>query len=162
MLNLYFRDDGSVKLPDDIIIDVEDEFNKTKIVDTELVRLFIQEIDQGTYLNEFYFTDRFGAKLPISNLSTGCKAAILVALEPSVCIDIRECGNNARDLIIKLCKNGSIALEENGIDYALDFDDSIDVCVGKYRFTTGYRLLKYMIDERGFEEYSDMSDVEMT
>ena len=163
MLNLYFKDDerDRSKIPYNIVTDVELEFSRLNIPDTELVRVFISCIDHGEYLSSTHFTDRFGSKLSLDYLSTGCKAAILVALEPDTFIDIRECGNKARDSILRHCKDGNIVLIDNGSDYTLTENDDIDICIGKYRFTNGDRLCTYMRNEKGFEKYMDMSDVEL-
>jgi hypothetical protein len=68
----------------------------------------LSEIEQATYYNEERFVDRFGVPVYISELSTGCKAALCVHYMPDKIIDLIECGTNARDAILKYCKNGSV------------------------------------------------------
>lgn len=128
--------------------DVEKLFSQTRLVDTELNRKLIRVIEQGTYNDEWSFIDRFGFKLYTKDMSTGCKAALCVANNPDKIVDLIECGNNARDAIIKLCTNGNILYHENGMTIEnINKPDTIDVRLDGYQFTTVERLNRYIHDE---------------
>ena len=102
-------------LPLPVIDDVEYSFNTIIIDGDEVSGRIIEEIEQGTYLDAAYFTDRFGAKVSNMYLSTGCKAALLVHYRQDAIIDTKECGLNARDAIIKFCPDGNVLFYEHNI-----------------------------------------------
>lgn len=146
---------------ENIIHDVEKQFKQIKIQGTDLDKLIIETIEGGKYNDTESFIDRFGFKLHLSEISTGCKAALCVANCKDLIIDIIECGNNARDAIIKLCKNGSIYMVDNGA--SIKFDDNIkniDCIIGNYRFRTIQRLNKYISSEYPFEPDLEMEGIE--
>lgn len=148
MLNVKIYDSSS-----DIIhkTDVEKVFRTLRVTGTEYEKLVIQKIEQGIYNDEDSFIDRFGFKLYLSQLSTGCKAALCILNNPSLEISLFECGNNAIDVILSICKNGKVAIvdrEMSVMDYSVD--GKIDVCIDGYEFTTIDRLNYYLFDERPF------------
>ena len=150
-----------VRIDGDPVMDIEEEFLKLKLEDTPLVRKLINVIDKGTYYNETSFLDRFGLKSSIDFLSTGCKAALLVALVPNLLVDLRECGYNARDAIIHHCTNGKVVMDFPLITIAYDrTDDSCDVAVNGYRITTVSRLNTYLCDE--WPDPPDLADPGIT
>jgi len=54
-------------------------------------------------LDKYAISSRFdGMKLNIDKLSTGCKTALNVLYNPDKVFDIRECGDNALDVIYAL------------------------------------------------------------
>ena len=91
-----------------VITDVEAAFGDVVLKDDETTKNLLYNIDKAKYLNEFYFIDRFGAKVSVLNLSTGCKAALCVHYLEVKIIDLKECGFNARDAILAFCKKGNI------------------------------------------------------
>lgn len=99
---------------DNYIFDIDKEFAATLIVGTQQVRSIMKDIDGADFVDSREFIDRFGKHLYIDRLSTGCKAAILVALKPDMVIDTRECGLNARDTIVCNCKEGHIVFYDMG------------------------------------------------
>lgn len=97
------------------IVDIDAAFSKLKITVNEAVRNIIKAVDNGNIIDDAAFTDRFGVKLYLSELSTGCKAAICVELMQDKIIDLQECGLNARDAIFNYCENGKILLHDFGV-----------------------------------------------
>ncbi|MBR5484908.1 MAG: DUF4869 domain-containing protein [Oscillospiraceae bacterium] len=143
MLNIRIKEDTKMST------DVEAVFTRMKngIEDTKLNRQLLKEIEKAEYCDSHSFIDRFGNKLNLMYLSTGCKAALLVAAFPDIEIDIDECGYNARDSIIRHIKNGNIIMSEPLMELSFDEEDPIDndisVQVDGYVFTTMEELCKY-------------------
>ena len=67
----------------------------------------IRRIDHSELLSPFQIRSRFdGMALNIDKLSTGCKTALNVLYNQDKVFDIRECGDNALDVIYALpCGN---------------------------------------------------------
>lgn len=150
MLTIYFDGEplDGMKV---IVMDVEEEFKKIKLAGTDLEMKLIEEIDNAKWNDSHSFIDRFGFKLYMSELSTGCKAALLVVNMPEAIINIRECGLNARDAIISLCPNGNVLVMDNGITFIDLSENDIQVKVDQYKFSTIDRLNDYIQNERPFE-----------
>jgi len=157
MLHLYLTDKYAGPYP--IIEDVEKAFLFMKLTGSDIERRLLRKIEQGEYLDRAYFLDRFGAKLPISFLSTGCKAAMVVLHNPTSCVDLRECGVNARDAIICGIPDGKCYIAYNDVTIgSVDVDDAIDVCVDdEYRFTSLERLNYYLMYEWPVDAAADLA-----
>lgn len=108
MLKLCIAESNSFKTP---ITDIEALFKQIRIKGTEEEKAVIAKIEQGKYNDDNSFIDRFGYKLYLSELSTGCKAALCVINKPDIQINLIECGINALDVILSTCKKGSIIIE---------------------------------------------------
>ena len=67
---------------------IDEMFDCEKIPDTAEIREILKDIDHAYYSDEYSFIDRFGFKLRAEELSTGSKAAILVANHPELWIDL--------------------------------------------------------------------------
>ena len=138
-----------------VLTNVHKEFAKLDFKNTSINSKLLKEIEGGTYKDSTHFIDRFNDKVPTSFLSSGCKAAIVVASHPDREIDITEAGINARDSIIRNIKDGYIAMYYPGstITYGSDDSDvqSIDVELDGYRFTSLKRLNYYIKEEMGWE-----------
>ncbi len=94
----------------DVIEDNDVYFdNNTMLVDCAIVRSLLQSIDKASYYNKDYFLDRNGAKLPRECLSSGCKTALNIALNPGKCFSSIECGRNAT-LAILYIQEGNVLL----------------------------------------------------
>lgn len=149
MLHIYFRESFEPN-GREVITDVERAFRALDLAGTDLDVRLVSEIEDGHYLDSSAFIDRFGYKLPIEDLSTGCKCALVVANSPDIFVDTVECGNNARDAIIRNVTQGKIIMSYNGLSifYPGDDDYTIDVCVeDEYRFTSLDRLNFYFNSE---------------
>lgn len=154
MLKIYL-DICDVPKDVSIINDVEKEFAKTKIKGYDIERNLIKYIEKGTFLDEYSFIDRFGYKLRITELSTGCKAALCVQHCPDSVVDLIECGLNARDVIVSICKNGSVLLHGIDVTIADYVTSNIDVQCNGYIFNTIDRLNYYIKNEYPYKP--DMS-----
>ena len=163
MLNLYIEDENNKVYCDrtKVTTDIEERFKGEVVEHTPLIEVLMREIEGASYNDPISFIDRFGYKLTTRELSTGCKAAILVATYPDEVFDLLECGNNARDSILRHCKDGNVIVRDNGYDFGIMPDDEIDICLDGCRFRTGGRLYTYMEDQRGFPN-EDLSDVKLT
>lgn len=89
--------------------DPEAYFVKIKISCDDTDKRLVSIIDEGVLVDSSRFLDRFGVTLYTSQLSTGCKAGLLVNNSDAI-IDLRECGMNALSAILSLCKNGRVAM----------------------------------------------------
>lgn len=133
------------------LTDIEKEFKLIKLKGTNIEKELIRIIDKGTWNDEKSFIDRFGFKLHNSELSTGCKAALVVANTDKL-INLRECGLNAVDAIISMCKEGNIEIIDNGITFGtIGMNTNINVKLDDYRFTNTDRLNYYIQSERPFK-----------
>lgn len=110
MLQVY---DAEIEKAD--IVDIDAAFSKLEISVDEAVRNIVKAVDLGDVIDGTTFVDRFGVKLYLSELSTGCKAAICVVLMPDKIIDLQECGLNARDAVFNYCEDGKILLHDFGV-----------------------------------------------
>lgn len=157
MLNIYFKDECNYD-KNNTVTNVEQLFEHLKVKGTDIDKKLINLIEKGKYLNEYSFIDRFGYKLHYEDMSTGCKAALCVANYPNKIIDLLECGCNARDIIISICKNGNIIIRDNSIAIK-DYSNSIDVKVDNYKIKSVKRLNKYINSERPFEPDISMEEI---
>ena len=144
---------------ENIVIDLEKQFDSIEIKGNELDKELIKEIDQGEYIDNTTFVDRFGNRLYMSELSTGCKAALCVANSTDEIIDLKECGLNARDTIICACTNGAVIIHNEAITIQDKFNALINVEIDGYRITSVERLNRYIQSERPFkpEKGSDIT-----
>ncbi len=79
-------------------------FNQTTVsrLDTKAAEI-ISRIDQSVMLSPYTIQSRFdGMTLNIDKLSTGCKTTLNILYNPEKVFDIRECGDNALDVIYAL------------------------------------------------------------
>ena len=79
-------------------------FNKSTVsLLDERAAEIIERIDRSKMLSKFTISSRFdGMTLNIDKLSTGCKTALNIMYNPDKVFDIRECGDNALDVIYSL------------------------------------------------------------
>lgn len=151
MLNLYIKPDNRVISSEkEVVADVEKEFKQLKLQGTDVEKMLIEKIEKGTYLDSISFIDRFGYKLYLDNLSTGCKAALCVVNRLDKIIDLAECGHNARDIIISLLMEGNVLMEDSSVTFSSIYGQNVDVRVDNYRFSNIDRLNKYVFDERPY------------
>lgn len=149
MLKLSIADSNEYEI---LKTDIESLFKQIRIKGTPEEKEVISKIEQGRYNDDSSFIDRFGYKLYLSELSTGCKAALCVLNKPDLQINLIECGINALDVILTTCKNGLIVMRDRGVtikDYSED--GKIEVELDGYLFTTVKRLNYYLFDERPSE-----------
>ena len=136
----------------DCVLDVESEFSKVNLNLSTLERILVKRIDRGNLVHKNAFVDEHGFKVRISELSTGCKAALLV-LHTEKWISLRECRAAVLDCIIKYCKQGKIVLGSNHV--FIDehgFTSSIDVGVDGKNFVSITELNNYFREACHVEE----------
>lgn len=164
MLNLFLE--GEVNSDKKIINDVEVYFMMFKLDFSEIEKRMVKLIEEGSLINgdNMHFIDRFGCKLPLDFMSTGCKAALSVIHCGDNIINLLECGINAQEFIVTELKDGSIFIpyHDDGFYRGSSFSKSIDVGLDGYRFTDLSRLNYYLTDERFLVEPDmKMSGVEL-
>lgn len=80
----------------------------------------IARIDHSEMLGQYTIRSRFdGATLNIDRLSTGCKTALNILYNTDKIFDIRECGDNALDVIYAL-PSGNVFCEYPLIAFDMD------------------------------------------
>lgn len=127
-----------------LIRDIERGFQPLKLTGDPIELELLHNIEQADYIDHISIRDRFGYNLHISNLSTGTKAALCVINYPDKVIDTIECGLNARDEIIKLCRTGSILVRDNGVTIGYTDDKEIDVGLNGHHFSRVSDLNDYI------------------
>lgn len=150
-LRVIFTDrENDFKSDERVIRDVVSEFYGIRIKGTAEERALIERIDQGKYYDAFSYIDRFGIMRDIDDLSSGCKAG-LVILNSDDAVDTIECGINARDIILETCNKGSMIITYDEITLDLDDDINIDVEVNGHSITSVGEL-SYYISENRFKD----------
>lgn len=127
----------------DWVRDPEAYFVKTKISCDDTDKRLVSIIDEGILVDSSRFLDRFGVTLYTAQLSTGCKAGLLVNNSDAV-IDLRECGMNALSAILSLCQNGRVAMPTPCGDLT-DYTDGREISV-----KIGSRVFHAMSDVAAF------------
>lgn len=108
MLHVYLNEKDVPKGTD--IIPSNDalfDLNVGRLNVDDTIRAIIKEIDNAEYIGNYKVETRFGIVADMTDLSTGCKAAINVYVFPDKMINCIECGDNALQVIFRL-KNGNI------------------------------------------------------
>jgi hypothetical protein len=78
MLNIYIGEDN-IKSGLQKVTDNDLEFNLVGLSDTDVVRMILRDIEQGEYVDEYKFKDRFGVMLYSDVMSTSSKTLINIA-----------------------------------------------------------------------------------
>ncbi len=135
------------------IVNINKAFRKIKLKKSSMIESFIKEIDNGELIDSVSFKDRFGIKLETEELSTGCKAAIVLDNNPQSIVSLIECGDNALISILKHCNMGKAIIYDriSMFDALNPYSIQIDVKLDKYRFSNLGRLNYYITDEQGYE-----------
>lgn len=87
------------------LVNVNDVFFNIKTVHLldERAKDVISIIDHAEMLSQYSIKSRFDSMiLNIDRLSTGCKTVLNIMYNPEIVFDIRECGDNALDIIYSL------------------------------------------------------------
>lgn len=148
MLHLKFKD--SCDIPScEIVRDNEILFATTKLTGLVEEKEAIRLLEEGEWLDPYSFIDRFGYKLPVNFLSMGCKTILNVLHNPEQWIDTLECGWNAISVLISICREGKIIVDDQGVSlmtYGLNTDIEVEVDGRVFRNTDD--LNRYLKDER--------------
>lgn len=136
-------------------------FMKLKIKVTNEAKQLVADIDHGKLIDSYSFIDRFGNQHNLNDLSTGCKAALLVCFGNNE-IDFTSSGQNAIEATIRNVKHGKMVIPTPGSDMEYDIDnpEQIDVEIDGYRFGTIPRLNDYIQEEWPDEPDLDTGFVE--
>lgn len=130
-------------------MDVYGEFEKLMIDGRDITRMLIEKIESGKYLSPYQFVDRFNHYVDVSDMSMGCKAALLVVYRPDMEINLSECGDNAIGTILSNITEGKVSVHPDVRLSGLYYEDPsmhCDVgCMG-YRFTNMGALSAYLTD----------------
>lgn len=161
----------------DVVHDIDAEFSSIEVKDTETNRRLIKGIDNATLIDSKYIKDRFGCKLSINDLSTSCKAALLLCDEPDKIIDLSECGYNAVQVILRSVKNGTALIEYNPSSFGYTSEENkekarslvkdhkeyrvpIDVYNDEYKFSSLDRLAYYLENEKPLSPDMEIPGIE--
>lgn len=112
MITIYKNkgDFTSRNFPNIICVDVNDVyFNSitSQLID-DRARAIISKIDGAVLEEKYKIRSKFNdTLLDIDKLSTGCKTALNVLYNPLVLVNIKECGDNALEVIFGM-EDGSI------------------------------------------------------
>lgn len=164
MLRVYLMDlirDDFLKR-DDVILDVEEAFDGLRGTDFE--RLVINKVEGGEYIDTKTWRTKFGEVLPVSLLSTGSKACIVVQNNPDKIIDCAECMPIARDTIVKRLKEGSVIIHDDQytVNTYKEDDLYIDAAIDNCRFHTLDAFNDYMYDGAWMRDRSDIKSLDIT
>lgn len=109
MLNIYV---GEENLPKDkeLIMDNEAYFAFVDTSDNSFIRRVLETVEQGSYLSEDSFIDRFGYKLPIDYISSGSQTLLNIYSHPDKLFYGGEIGMNALEVLMFL-KDGNVYFE---------------------------------------------------
>ena len=102
MITVYKKKPGPKQMQLVTLNDVY--FNKytAELLD-ERAKDYILKIDESEYVSKYMIRSKFGGiALNIDKLSTGCKTVLNIVYNPDKVFDIRECGDNALDIIYTL------------------------------------------------------------
>ena len=106
----------------------------------------ILDVDQSELIDRFSIKSRFDKGiLNIDKLSTGCKTVLNIMYNPEKVFDIRECGENAIDIIYGLEK-GNITCEYPLISFEMKKVLAVDRAGSKV-FDTYEALKEWWSDE---------------
>ena len=112
MITIYKKkeDFTNRNFPNIICVDVNDVyFNSitSQLID-DRARAIISKIDGAVFEEKYKIRTKFNdTLLDIDKLSTGCKTALNVLYNPHVLVNIKECGDNALEVIFGM-EDGSI------------------------------------------------------
>lgn len=124
MITVYKKNSIKKPLELETLNDVYFNKNTVELLD-ERAKAIIKQINFSEMVGKYTIKSRFDKTvLNIDRLSTGCKTVLNIIYNPQKIFDIRECGENALDVIYGL-PHGNIYC-----DYPLiSFDmQSVEVC----------------------------------
>lgn len=145
-----------IQLSDHITIDeniiernVEELFARIILQGTAKEREALKLIEKAEYIDSESIIDRFGYKLRIDNISTGCKAILCVLNMPETWIDTAECGMNALSVLVSLCEEGHVIMYDTGVTFTtLGLNTCINVEIEGKVFHDTMSLNDYIQDGR--------------
>lgn len=144
---------GQQELGDNFEFDAEDLFMRTRLTGCEYDREVIKRLEQGEYLDNGGFIDRFGYKLPRMFLSTGAQILLSVYHNPDKIVNGVELGHNALYRLVQLCKVGHVLLtpEPAHISCVDEVEPEIDVVCRGVRYTDIFEFGRYMMEDAPYD-----------
>lgn len=116
-------------------------FNKNTVMKLdERAKDIIERVDGSILVSKFKIESKFnGVILDIDHLSTGCKTILNVLYFPEKVFSIKECGENALEILYNL-QQGHVYSDYAMIPFQMD---KVEVCSGmKKRIIEDYENLK--------------------
>lgn len=151
MLHLKFFDNLDIE-DKDIEKDVEMLFNSIRVTGTKEEREVLKLLEQVEYLDENFVLDKFGMKLWIDSISTGSKTALCILNNTDKWVSSIECGANAQSIIISVCKNGKVIMDDKEVTFRTSgLNTDIEVELDGKIFYSTHDLNDYMQNERLLE-----------
>jgi len=127
------QDFTNKNMPNIICVDVNDVyFNSitSQMIDDK-AREIISKIDGAVLEEKYKIKSKFNdTLLDIDKLSTGCKTALNVLYNPSVLVNIKECGDNALEVIFGM-NEGFVYSDYPMIPFSFDQVKVVDSKVEK-------------------------------
>ena len=142
MLTIYFKD---IDAPTESVLqDVEEAFESVHLTGTQIERAAIKELAEGKYLDDAFFLDEFGTKLPVDCLSIGCKAMITVGFYPDKVVNCIECSDDVLSTLVEHCRDGAIIIYAE--NHFMDIGNVDGLCVKcrSHVFTDSSEFRNYM------------------
>lgn len=139
MITVYKKSGIPKEMKKIVVNDIFFNQNTVALIDQRAEEI-IATIDHSELQSRFTILSRFdGGILNIDKLSTGCKTALNVLYNPDKVFDIRECGDNALDVIYAL-PSGNVTCDYPVISFEMD---KVNACDKKgVREITSYEALK--------------------
>ena len=155
MLQLLVK--GVDDAPEGMDLDVERVFAGVSLTGSESEKQVIEFIEEGKYLDNLSFIDRFGYRLSRELLSSGTKAVLSVLHFPTIPVNCEEVGYNAFSALVRFCHNGIAYV--NNFPYPLITEgiSEIDVMYRGMRFQNPQNFAEYL--KSGWPYAPDEEDV---
>lgn len=123
---------------------------------SEIESTILSTIDKARYCSNKSFYGRSSDEIPVgkNQLSTGTKTLLNVINNPELCFDLRECGDNALELL-PLITDGTVYWDMPFIAYM--GDANCDIIYNDKHYTDFYKFLgtinegRYDDDESGLD-----------
>ena len=118
MITVYKKNAIPKSMELETLNDVFFNKNTVELLDSR-AETIIKQIDSSEMSGKYTIKSRFnGTLLNIDKLSTGCKTVLNILYNPQRIFDIRECGENALDIIYTL-PEGNIFCDYPLISFAM-------------------------------------------
>lgn len=145
MLRLWFKDEEDYKSCGlELVSNVEVEFLRIPLEPSSVNRKVMQLLEQGKWQNSKEYTDRFGIRRSIQNISTGSKALLVVENSVGKLVDMMEAGFNAVSLGISVCTRGDMLIPDYQVEFLDELQGGVVVRVDNYIFSDVGRLNRYI------------------
>lgn len=122
-----------------ILNDVYFNKNTVELLDERAERI-MRDIDGASMIGKYRILSRFhDVSLDIDHLSTGCKTVLNVMYNPDKVFCMKECGENALDILYSL-EDGQVYSDFPTMSFNMNKVKA--VCQGKYTMIDDYEKLK--------------------